>query len=36
MLGAEKGSEIELVACGGDEERSLRAITDFFENGSGI
>jgi phosphocarrier protein len=36
MLGAGKGSEIELVACGGDEERSLQAIADFFENGSGI
>jgi phosphotransferase system HPr (HPr) family protein len=36
MLGAEKGSEIELFACGGDEEESIRAISDIFSEGSGI
>ena len=36
LLGAEKGAELEVVVDGGDEEKSLEAISGIFTNGSGI
>jgi len=36
LLGAEKGSEIELIVNGGDEDRNLGAISEIFSDGSGI
>lgn len=36
LLGAEKGSEIELIVNGGDEEKSIKAISEIFSDGSGI
>jgi phosphotransferase system HPr (HPr) family protein len=36
LLCAEKGSEIELVASGGDEEKAIEAISEIFADGSGI
>ena len=36
MLGAEKGAELELVVEGGDEERTIEAISEIFADGSGI
>lgn len=36
LLGAGKGSELEVVVEGGDEEKSLSAIADIFSDGSGI
>jgi phosphotransferase system HPr (HPr) family protein len=36
LLCAEKGSEIELVASGGDEEKAIDAISEIFADGSGI
>jgi len=36
MLEAEKGSQIELIADGGDEEKSIKAISEIFSDGSGI
>jgi len=36
LLGAEKGSEVEVIVEGGDEARSLAAISDIFSDGSGI
>ena len=36
LLEAVKGSEIEVFICGKDEERALCALSEFFENGSGI
>ena len=36
LLGAQKGSEIELIVNGGDEEKTIEAISDIFADGSGI
>jgi phosphocarrier protein HPr len=36
LLGAEKDSELEVIARGGDEEKSIKAISEIFANGSGI
>jgi phosphocarrier protein HPr len=36
LLGASKGSEIELIASGGDEEKSIAEISGIFADGSGI
>ncbi|MGA2507508.1 MAG: HPr family phosphocarrier protein [Chitinispirillaceae bacterium] len=36
LLGAEKGSEIELIVTGGDEEKSIKTISEIFSDGSGI
>lgn len=36
MLEAEKGSQIELIVDGGDEEKSIKAISEIFSDGSGI
>ena len=36
MLGAEKGSEVELIVNGGDEEKCIEMISDIFADGSGI
>jgi phosphotransferase system HPr (HPr) family protein len=36
LLCAGKGSEIELVARGGDEEKAIEAISEIFADGSGI
>jgi len=36
LLGAGKGSEVELIVSGGDEEQSINAISDIFADGSGI
>jgi phosphocarrier protein len=36
MLGAGKGTEVELVVCGGDEEKSMKTISEIFADGSGI
>jgi phosphocarrier protein HPr len=36
LLGAEKGSEIDIIAGGGDEAKSIEAISEIFLDGSGI
>jgi phosphocarrier protein len=36
LLGAQKGTELELVVDGGDEEKNLELIADLFSDGSGI
>jgi phosphocarrier protein HPr len=36
MLGAQKGSELELTVEGRDEERGLAEIAEIFDHGSGI
>ncbi len=36
MLGVEKGAEIEVVASGGEERKSLDDIAQIFSQGSGI
>jgi phosphotransferase system HPr (HPr) family protein len=36
LLAANKGSEIEVIVEGGNEEASILQIADLFENGSGI
>jgi phosphotransferase system HPr-like phosphotransfer protein len=36
LLGAEKGSEVELIVNGGNEEKNIKAISDIFADGSGI
>jgi phosphocarrier protein HPr len=36
MLGAEKGSEVELIVSGGDEEKCMAIISQIFADGSGI
>jgi phosphocarrier protein HPr len=36
MLGAEEGSEIEVIADGGREENSLDELSILFSEGSGI
>jgi phosphocarrier protein HPr/phosphocarrier protein len=36
MLGASKGSEIEVQVCGGDEEKFLQEISQIFSDGAGI
>lgn len=36
LLGAEKGSEIELIVNGGDEEKGITVLSEIFEEGSGI
>jgi phosphocarrier protein len=36
LLGAEKGSEIELVVDGGNEDNGIASLTDIFNDGSGI
>jgi phosphotransferase system HPr-like phosphotransfer protein len=36
LLGAEKGSEVELIVDGGDEEKSINTISEIFADGSGI
>ena len=36
LLCAEKGSEIEVVANGGDEEKCVETISELFIDGSGI
>jgi len=36
LLGAAKGSEVELIVEGGDEEKNIAAISDIFADGSGI
>jgi phosphotransferase system HPr (HPr) family protein len=36
LLSAGKGSEIELVVSGGNEEKTINAISEIFADGSGI
>lgn len=36
MLGAGKGSEIEITVIGGDEEKNLREMETLFDAGAGI
>lgn len=36
LLGAGKGTEIELIVNGGDEEKSIDAISGIFTDGLGI
>jgi phosphocarrier protein HPr len=36
MLAAEQGSQIEVVADGGNEEQSMKQLSEFFSDGSGI
>jgi phosphocarrier protein len=36
LLQATQGSEVELVVCGGDEERALRELGEVFSGGAGI
>lgn len=36
LLGAKKGSEIELVVNGVDEEKGIATLSNIFEDGSGI
>jgi phosphocarrier protein HPr len=36
MLGAEKGSEIEIIAIGGKEQDNLNDLANLFSEGSGI
>ena len=36
LLSAGKGSEIELIASGGDEEKAINSISELFTDGSGI
>jgi len=36
LLGAEKGTELELIVNGGDEEKNLADLSDLFAEGSGI
>jgi phosphotransferase system HPr (HPr) family protein len=36
MLGAEKGAEIEVIAEGGEEQKSLNDLSQIFSQGSGI
>lgn len=36
LLGATQGSEIELLVDGGDEEKSISALSEIFEDGAGI
>jgi len=36
MLGAEKGTEIEVIADGGEEQKSISDLAQIFSQGSGI
>ena len=36
LLGATRGTEIDLVVCGGDEDRALRELAEVFTGGAGI
>jgi phosphotransferase system HPr (HPr) family protein len=36
LLGAQQGTELELVVNGGDEEKNIELIADLFTDGSGI
>lgn len=36
LLGATQGSEVDLIVCGGDEERALRELSQLFTDGAGI
>lgn len=36
MLAADQGTELEIIVSGTDEKDAAKAITDLFENGSGI
>jgi phosphocarrier protein HPr len=36
MLGAEKGTEIEIIADGGEEQKSINDLAQIFSQGSGI
>ncbi len=36
MLGVEQGSEIEIIARGGEEEKSIKELSYIFDGGSGI
>jgi phosphocarrier protein len=36
LLGADKGSEVELFVDGGNEEETIKTISDIFADGSGI
>jgi phosphocarrier protein HPr len=36
MLGAEKGNEIEIIADGGEERKTLDDLAQIFSQGSGI
>jgi phosphocarrier protein HPr len=36
MLGAERGSEIEVTADGGEEQKSINDLAQIFSQGSGI
>lgn len=36
LLDAVKGSEVELIVSGGDEENSINVLSDIFADGSGI
>jgi phosphocarrier protein HPr len=36
LLCAAKGTEIEVVASGGDEEKNINTISEIFSDGSGI
>jgi phosphotransferase system HPr-like phosphotransfer protein len=35
-LGAQQGTELELVVNGGDEDKNIDLIADLFTDGSGI
>jgi len=36
MLGAAKGSELKIIAAGGDESAAVRELSSFFSEGGGI
>ncbi len=36
LLGAQKGTVLELVVNGGDEEKNIELIADLFDDGAGI
>lgn len=36
LLGAEEGTELEIIAVGNDEKKAMQGIVGLFENGSGI
>ena len=36
MLGAAQGSEVDVVVDGGNEQQSMRDLTDIFSGGAGI
>ncbi len=36
LLGATEGSEVELLVCGGDEDKALRELAEVFAGGAGI